>query len=113
MKTNESREVSTHLFCKLFFFLDLPKSNNRKDCSTYSNENEVMNKDKNKEGILISIIVILCVIVIILLTTLCVINFHTRRYLCCTVAGTNTSKQYVQTRNSHDQNDKLHSEISV
>ena len=69
--------------------------------------------DENKEKIFIGIIAALCVIIVILLTTLCIVNFYTRGYICCTSTEKHSTRHTKAPRTLHEQNGKLNGEISV
>ncbi len=69
--------------------------------------------DENKEKIFIAIIAALCVIIVILLTTLCIVNFYTRGYICCTSMEKHSSRHNRGPRILHEQNGKLNGEVSV
>ncbi|XP_028394294.1 coagulation factor IX-like [Dendronephthya gigantea] len=68
-------------------------------------------EDRQKEKIFIAIIAALSVIIIILLTTLCIVNFYTRGYICCT--SMEHSKHHKEPKILHEQNGKLNREVSV
>ncbi|CAB3980174.1 transmembrane protease serine 9-like [Paramuricea clavata] len=69
--------------------------------------------DQNKEKIFIAIIAALCVIILILLTTLCIVHFYTRGYICCTATEKRSYRHNRAPRVLHEQNGKLNGEVSV
>ena len=97
----------------VFSFPDFPRAYSPTGHPTPIEKDKDDSSDENKEKIFIAIIAALCVIIVILLTTLCVVNFYTRGYICCTNMEKHPSRHYREPRVLHEQNGKLNGEVSV